>query len=227
MRKKKVCTLEAANGYLEQEYLPLWNERFTVPPASAVDAHRPLGKSYNLASILSHVEQRVVGQDYTIRYDGRRYQVVREQIRPGLRGQRVRVEQRLDGSVAVHGPSGPLGVKLCEGAVRPVAPEQREARPAKPAQAAKAGHHHSKGNRRWMYGFDLDSGPSLETSHRARLRRALGRIRTAVVERPEQPISLRHTGARRGDQREPGGEGRAGKGSRCISRAARASVRCK
>ena len=44
LRQKKVCTLEAANAYLEQEYLPLWNERFTVKAAREVDAHRPLGK---------------------------------------------------------------------------------------------------------------------------------------------------------------------------------------
>ena len=161
LRKKKVCTLEAAHGYLEQEYLPLWNQRFTVQPAHAVDAHRRLGKAYNLASILSQVEQRVVRPDYTIRYNGRLYQVAREQIRPRLRRQSVRVEQRLDGSLAVQGPYGPLTVKLCEQAL-PVAPEQKQAPPAKPAQAVQAGHRHSQGNRRWMYGFDLDSGPSLE-----------------------------------------------------------------
>lgn len=156
MRKQKVCTLQAANEYLEQEYLPLWNERFTVPPASAVDAHRALEQSYDLASILSYVEQRVVGPGYTIRYDGKLYQVERAQIRPGLRGQKVRVEQHLDGNLAVRGPHGPLGVKLCEGAERAVAPEQQEAPPAKPV--AKASR---PGRRRWMEGFDLDRGPSL------------------------------------------------------------------
>jgi transposase len=110
LRQKKVCTLEAANAYLEQEYLPLWNERFTVKAVREVDAHRPLGKAYDLASILSHVEQRVIGRDFTIRYGGRLYQVAREQIRPGLRGQSVRVEQRLDASLVVLGPHGPLPI---------------------------------------------------------------------------------------------------------------------
>src|SRR5215472_704523 len=93
MRKRKVCTLEAANGYLEKEYLPLWNERFTVRPANEADAHRPLSKQHDLASILSHVEDRVIGEDYTIRYDGRLYRLKREQVGPGLKRQRVRVEQ--------------------------------------------------------------------------------------------------------------------------------------
>ena len=44
MRQRNVCRLEAANGYLGKEYLPLWNERLTVRPAHEADAHRPLSK---------------------------------------------------------------------------------------------------------------------------------------------------------------------------------------
>lgn len=155
LRQNKVCTLEAANAYLEQEYLPLWNERFIVQPALEVDAHRPLGKAYDLASILSHVEQRVIGQDYTIRYGGRLYQVAREQIRPGLRGQHVRVEQRLDGTLAMKGPQGPLTTTVCEGAVRSAAAVTT-------AQPVLEKKRDKTAKRRWMYGFDLTTGPSLE-----------------------------------------------------------------
>src|SRR5262249_46478439 len=116
MRKQKVCTLEAANGYLEKEYLPLWNERFTVRPASQVDAHRPLSKQHDLASILSHVEDRVVGEDYTIRYDGRLYKLEREQVGPGLKKQSVRVEHRLDGRLMVQWRGQALELKGCEAA---------------------------------------------------------------------------------------------------------------
>ena len=155
LRKAKVCTLAAANAYLEQEYLPLWNERFTVRPASEVDAHRPLGQPYELASILSHVEQRVIGQDYTMRYAGRLYQVVREQIQPGLKKQRVRVEQRLDGQLVVQWGGKPLRVAVCEGAVRlaAAAPPAKTVGPKKRAQG---------GNHGWMQGFHLYRGPSLE-----------------------------------------------------------------
>ena len=66
MRVAGVGTLEAANAYLEEEYLPWWNETLTVEAATAEDAHRPLGKEHDLAAILSHVEQRQVTSDYTI-----------------------------------------------------------------------------------------------------------------------------------------------------------------
>ncbi len=154
MRKPKGRTLEGANGYLEQEYLPLWNERFTVRPASEVDAHRALGRQHDLASILSHVEQRVIGADYTIRYGAKLYQVTREQIQPRLRGQAVRVEQHLDGQLVVRTAERELTVKQCETAERIEAPAQRKARTT-PAPA-------TGGHQRWMYGFRLEGGPSLE-----------------------------------------------------------------
>jgi hypothetical protein len=157
MRKRKVCTLEAANGYLEKEYLPLWNERFTVRPAQEADAHRPLGKQHDLASILSRVEHRVMGEDYTIRYDGRLYGLEREQVRPGLKKQGVRVEQRLNGRLMVQWRGQALELKLCE-AAQPL----RVQRPPVRHNSAAAKKSKRPGNSGWMKGFDLHSGPSLE-----------------------------------------------------------------
>jgi len=155
MRKRGVCSLETANRYLEKEYLPLWNDRFTVRPANETDAHRPLGKEHDLASILSHVEQRVIGEDYTIRYGGRLYQVAREGIRPGLKKQNVRVEERLDGDLAVLWQGRALEVKRCETAQRtqPSAPR---------ANGAVGRKRKAEGNPGWMKGFRLHGGPSLE-----------------------------------------------------------------
>lgn len=95
-------TLEEANAYLEAEYLPEWESKFTVVPACADDAHRPLGKQQDLAAILSEVEWRVVTNDYTIRHDNRVLQIVREDIRPRMRGSTVRVEARRNGEIAVR-----------------------------------------------------------------------------------------------------------------------------
>ena len=154
MRKKKITTLAAANAYLENDYLPLWAERFTVSPANEVNAHRPLGQQHDLASILSYVEERVIGQDYTIRYERQLYQIQREHIRPGLKGKRIRMEQRLDGTVVAQGPDGALPIALCAGA------ERRAPVAAAVAKPRKAGRHARATT--WMNGFYLHSGPSLE-----------------------------------------------------------------
>jgi hypothetical protein len=58
MRVAGVCTIEAANAYLREEFLPWWNRTLTVQSATAEDAHRPLGKEHDLAATRSHVEHQ-------------------------------------------------------------------------------------------------------------------------------------------------------------------------
>ena len=114
LRLAKACSLEEAQAYLEQEYLPEWNQNFTRLPAGTTDAHRPLRAGHELATILSQAEERFVTLDYTIRYQGKIYQIGRDDIRPGLRGGRVRVEQRLDGGMAVKLRQYGLSVAECQ-----------------------------------------------------------------------------------------------------------------
>ena len=95
-------TLEQANMYLETEFIVWWNQTIAVVPASSDDAHRPLGKQHSLAASLSYVETRQVSGDYTIQVDRQTWQIARDGIRAGLRGADVRVEVRLDGSMAVR-----------------------------------------------------------------------------------------------------------------------------
>jgi len=160
MRVAGVRTLEEANTYLENEYLPWWNKTLIVPPANAADAHRPMGKEHDLGAILSHVEQRQVTNDYTIRWDGKFYQIDRRDVRTGMRKANVRVEQRLDGTLAVRFQEQYVRVRRC---AQPI----RELQPPKPA-AAKAPKQAGKPKRKsdWMNNFSLRSGPSLRQAAR-------------------------------------------------------------
>lgn len=92
-------TLEEANRYLDQEFLPWWNQHLVVEPSHPADAHRPLGPGHDLAASLCQVLSREVDNDYTIRLDGRRYRVISTPMPAGLRGAVARVERRLDGSL--------------------------------------------------------------------------------------------------------------------------------
>jgi len=113
LRVAGATTLEQANAYLEYEFLPWWNQTLTVLPASADDAHRPLGKEHSLTASLSHVETRRVANDYTIRFQGKIYQIQRADVRAGLRGGTVRVEKRLDGTLAVRFQGTYLHISEC------------------------------------------------------------------------------------------------------------------
>ena len=101
LRLARARTMEQANRVLEEKFLPWFNRRCTVRPVSSNDAHRPLGHSLDLAAILSIQEKRVVGNDYTIRFDNRAYQLFKP-VWPGERGGQVVVEQRLDGSMHIR-----------------------------------------------------------------------------------------------------------------------------
>src|SRR5437016_14175181 len=51
LRLAQAASLEEANTYLEQEYLPLWNRSFTVVAANPTDAHRRLSREQDLPEI--------------------------------------------------------------------------------------------------------------------------------------------------------------------------------
>ena len=81
--------------------------------ANPDDAHRPLDKGHDLAATLSHVETRQVRPDYTLPWDGKLYEIQRPAITPGLRGATVRVEARLDGTLAVRHANRYLPIAEC------------------------------------------------------------------------------------------------------------------
>ena len=88
------------------------------------------GKEHSLAASLSYVDSRQVASDYTIRFDNRVYQIQPADVRAGLRGGTVRVEARLDASLAVRFRGRYLAVAECP--VRPKAvPPSTKPRPRK------------------------------------------------------------------------------------------------
>ena len=156
MRVAGVKTIEQANQYLEEDYLVWWERELTMEPACADDAHRPLEKSHNLAASLSQVEIRQVRNDYTLRFDGTLYQIERQSIVSKLRGADVRVEQRLNGSMAVRHGERYLKVKECDAAEKPRLP-------VKPVSARRASQRGSD----WDKNFDLKKAPKVWQAARA------------------------------------------------------------
>jgi transposase-like protein len=151
MRVAGVKTIEEANQYLQEDYLVWWERELTVEPDNGDDAHRRLEKSHNLAASLSHVETRQVRPDYTLRWDGGLFQIERQAIVSGLRGADVRVEKRLDGSLAMRHGERYLKVKPCAVPKKPAAPPVKQ---ANPRRVSKRGSD-------WGKNFDLKKGPKI------------------------------------------------------------------
>lgn len=147
LRTASAATIEEANRYLQETFLPEWNERFAIQPESAVDAHRPIGDTLSLESILSHVEQRQVNNDYTVAWQGRFWQIPKEALRPGLRRSAIRVEARLDGTVQARIGSRFVILHVCERPDQAVQTTKRRAKRYVPRP----------GESRWMNGFSVKS----------------------------------------------------------------------
>jgi transposase InsO family protein len=152
LRLAGVCTTEAANQFLNETFLPEFEQRFTVVAANATDAHRPLTALHNVAASLSHVEARRVANDYTIQFNAVRYQIARSGIRDGLRGNQVRIEARLDGSLAVRFEGEYLEIAPCGS-------RQTAITRSDPAKEVRKDHNRG-GRSAWMKNFSVSKRTS-------------------------------------------------------------------
>lgn len=148
LRLAGACTIEAANACLDLEFLPDWEQRFTVAPANTTDAHRPLSELHNLPATLSHVEMRTIAADYTVQFAGKRYQIARSSVRAGMKGQKVRVEARLDGCIAIRFESAYLDISASLSRAEPATTPAPASRPVRK-------DHNRGGRSRWMRDFPV------------------------------------------------------------------------
>jgi transposase len=96
MRLRGIKTLEEANLFLE-EYLPIYNQRFTVSPKERGDLHRPLGRGVDLDAILCKKTERTLRNDFTVAHDRKLYQV-----EEAIQASKVTVQDRIDGSLRIY-----------------------------------------------------------------------------------------------------------------------------
>ena len=97
MRLAKINNLEQANTFLGATFLPALNRKFNVPARSPADTHRPAPAA--LAEILSWEEERVAGQDWTVSWQNRWFQIGRENEKLSLAGRTVTVRALRTGQV--------------------------------------------------------------------------------------------------------------------------------
>lgn len=124
MRLKKICTIEAANAYLDDAFLAFLNGRYTVKPRDPVNGHQPRPSANAMAFALSWKETRSVAKDWTVRWRNRRFQIDARHTALDLPGRRVTFIERRDGSLAIQyhdrlltfrdAPQTPIPVKRAE-----------------------------------------------------------------------------------------------------------------
>lgn len=103
LRLAGIATIEAANRFLEDVYLPRHNARFARAAEEAGSAFVPFAG--NLDHVLCVQEERQVGNDNTVRYKNRTLQIPADRHRHHYVKATVRVHEYPDGRLAVfHGP---------------------------------------------------------------------------------------------------------------------------
>jgi len=119
-----ITDMESANRFLEKEFLPDFNARFTVEAAEKGDAFVPLLNA-KLDDILCLKAERTVNNDNCVDYQTKRLQIPKTSDRCHYAKAAVKVHEYQDGRIAIfHGPRL-LGTYDHEGNL-----EQKESRQA-------------------------------------------------------------------------------------------------
>jgi transposase len=95
-----ITTVEAANRFLREVYLPDHNASFAVAPEEPASAFVVVPEAL-WRDVLSIQEERVVGNDNCVAWRGRALQIPPTPLRPHLVRARVRVHDYPDGTVAI------------------------------------------------------------------------------------------------------------------------------
>src|SRR5467141_943760 len=102
LRRKKIDSYEAANQYLEKEYLPEHNQRFARPAARTEDYHGRKPTARELRQIFRLETERSISNDWVIRHEGRCLQLQPGQRRYGPTQSKALVCEWEDGAMQVY-----------------------------------------------------------------------------------------------------------------------------
>jgi transposase len=128
LRLRHITSREAGNRFLCDHWIGSHNGKFTVAAEQAGTAFVPYRGS-DLDKIFSHQEQRVVGQDNTVRFESLVLQVESQTFRYSLARCRVLVCRHLDKGLSLYYGQHLLGRYDPQGRLLPASGAQRQGKP--------------------------------------------------------------------------------------------------
>lgn len=141
LRVAGMATIEAANRYLAQTFVPQHNATFACLPSDPANAFVPLGV-VDLDTILCHEEERVVARDNTVCLQRRVLQIAAQPGRRSCVGLHVTVRQHLDGRFTVTRGAQILGTYTATGGAITLAAGSRPHSPAAASPPPRSGRRH-------------------------------------------------------------------------------------
>jgi transposase len=101
LRSRKITTMAAANEFLRKQWIPYHNRTFTVAAQQIGTAFVPYAGTA-LNKIFSHQEERIVGNDNTVKFGKVSLQIEPQSFRFSMAKCRVLVCQHLDNTISVY-----------------------------------------------------------------------------------------------------------------------------
>jgi transposase len=153
LRLAGIVNYDQANAYLYEHYLAEHNQRYARPAASPADYHRRRPTARQLDEVFWLEEERVVSEDWVVRYNNRLLQLERQSQHWAPANRRVRVRENEAGEIAIHYRGQRLGFRELSASTslsggREVAPS-----PAPPSPKSNR-HVPPAPNHPWRLGFE-------------------------------------------------------------------------
>jgi hypothetical protein len=152
LRRRGIASYEAANQFLEDQYLPQHNRRFARPPAQSQDYHGRQPSARELRQIFRLETERSISNDWVIRHAGRWLQLQPGQRRYGPTQSKALVSEYEDGSVEVYYRGERIAFHEIAEPVRQVAEPRPMAAPIRGKRKAKPDHP-------WRLGYEMRIAP--------------------------------------------------------------------
>jgi len=127
LRRQQIATHAQANAYLEAEYLPEHNRRFARPAARGEDYHRRAPGAAELGKIFRLESERVISDDWVVRYDNRFFQLEPESRHYAPARGKVVVCEWSEGRVEIEYRGHAVPWREIPAPARPSLPEARPA----------------------------------------------------------------------------------------------------
>jgi hypothetical protein len=111
LRLAGIRNYDQANAYLEEHYLAEHNRRYAHAAVASADYHRRRPTARQLDEVFWLEEERVVSEDWVVRYNNRLLQLERQSQHWAPAKSRVRVRENESGEVAIHYRNQRLGFR--------------------------------------------------------------------------------------------------------------------
>ena len=96
-----ITNMEEANKYLEEQFIPEFNEKFAVVPKNKENVHRAIDDGVDIEDVFSIKKQRVVCNDYTVRFENNYFQLEQTQPTTVYKRDKVIVQTNIDGKISI------------------------------------------------------------------------------------------------------------------------------